>query len=290
MHSEDWSSRSAALRPEILPPGTPDPTPHYEGNRQSQGYQQSYGPPPAAPPARQRGRWAFAPATYALLAINLLVFVPMAINPGINNLVLAAGANNGDLEVNGGQWWRVLTSMFIHYGYIHFLSNMWCLWNLGLLGEPLLGSDGLLATYLLTGAAGGLLSTAIHPDVLSVGASGAIFGLAGVLIVLLKSPLLPVPPQELNRLRRSVIWFAALNFVIGGGVWLAHAQLHTQIQIDNMAHLGGFLGGLALGVPLLPKIGSRPRQFARRQWLAYGAGAFLLLLIAYGIYRNRVGP
>jgi rhomboid protease GluP len=121
---------------------------------------------------------------------------------------------------------------------------MWCLWNLGLLGEPLLGPAGVVAVYVLTGVAGNLLSVAVHPQVVGAGASGAVFGLAGVLILLLKAKLLPVPPEEIRRLRKSVIYFALLNFVIGG----ASMVLRTSIQIDNMAHLGGFLCGLALAL------------------------------------------
>ena len=79
---------------------------------------------------------------------------------------------------------------------------------------------------------------------LSAGASGAVFGLAGVLLMLLRSPLLPIPQLELKKLRRSVWYFALLNFVIdGGSVAGAHG-----LQIDNMAHLGGFLSGMALGI------------------------------------------
>jgi rhomboid protease GluP len=237
----------------------------------------------AAPPPerrRPRGRWAFAPATYVLLGINCLVFLPMFANSGVNELVLTLGSNWGKRELVQGEWWRLLTAIFVHNGFIHIASNMWCLWNLGLLGEPLLGSWGMLAAYILTGVSGNLLSTATHPNSPGVGASGAVFGLAGVLIMLLKSPLLPVPPEELKRLRRSVIWFAVLNFVIGGGVMLAH----TSVQIDNMAHLGGFLCGMALGVPLVPKIGARPALFVRRQWIAFGGGAFVLLLVAFYIF------
>jgi rhomboid protease GluP len=96
--------------------------------------------------------------------------------------------------------------------------------------------------------------------IVGAGASGAVFGLAGLLIVLLKSKLLPLPEDELKRLRRSVIWFAVLNFVLGAGTWVAH----TSIQIDNFAHLGGFLTGLALAMPMLPKIGVRAERFRWR--------------------------
>jgi rhomboid protease GluP len=157
--------------------------------------------------------------------------------------------------------------MFVHIGIIHLATNMWCLWNLGLLGEPLVGAWGLFAAYLLTGIGGNLLSVALHPGlpgtsegIVGAGASGAVFGLAGVLIVLLKSKLLPLPEFELKRLRRSVIWFAVLNFVLGAGTWVAH----TALRIDNMAHLGGFLTGLALAMPMVPKIGVYPERFRRR--------------------------
>ena len=66
------------------------------------------------------------------------------------------------LELHG-QWWRLVTATFLHIGIIHIGTNMWCLWNLGLLGEPLLGPFGIVAVYLLTGVAGNLLSSAVNP-------------------------------------------------------------------------------------------------------------------------------
>ena len=133
---------------------------------------------------------------------------------------------------------------------------MWCLWNLGLLGEPLLGPFGLVAVYMLTGVAGNLLSLAYNVDLrdhdsVGAGASGAVFGIAGILIVLLSNHKLPIPWSELKRLRRSVIQFAALNLVIGIG-----ANFTSIVNIDNSAHIGGFLSGLALGVPLVPRMTS----------------------------------
>lgn len=289
MDSQDRSSRSSTPQPEILPPDAPGPGGTYDSGYYSPGqsdpaYRNQPSGSPFEPPARRPRKWALAPATYVLLAINLAVFLAMLLSPGINEWAFAWGSNFGEAELGYGEWWRVLTSTFIHNGFLHFATNMWCLWNLGLLGEPLLGSWGLIGVYALTGIGGSLLSTAVHVHVLSVGASGAIFGLAGVLIMLLNSPLLPVPRQELQRLRRSVIWFAVLNFVIGGGVWLAR----TRLQIDNMAHLGGFLSGLALGVPLVPRVGAPREQFLLRQRLGFGGGAFLLLLFAYGIFRYNI--
>jgi rhomboid protease GluP len=195
------------------------------------------------------------------------------------------GANVGVYVLADHQWWRLVTSTFVHSGIIHIATNMWCLYNLGLLGEPLVGAFGVVATYLLTGVVGNLLSVALHPGVISagqiidpgvvsVGASGAVFGLAGVLIPLLGSKLLPVARVEVARLRRSVIYFAVLNFVIGFGA----DAFNTPIRIDNMAHLGGFLSGLLLGVLLVPKLGTDRKLWIRRQWLAFGSVLLLVLL------------
>jgi rhomboid protease GluP len=233
-----------------------------------------------------------APATYWLVGVNCVIYLltlflsHSAVGPTFEDAFSQSLICNGGYVVHDGEWWRIVTATFVHFGWIHILTNMWCLWNLGLLGEPLLGEFGVVAAYLLTGAAGNLLSVAVHPEfpdqaggVLSAGASGAVFGLAGVLLMLLRSPLLPVPQIELKRLRRSVWYFALLNFVIDGGLWLAH----TRLQIDNMAHLGGFLSGLALGVPLVPRVGAPGTLFRRRRTFAVGAMLFTLLLIAWGL-------
>jgi len=272
--------------PEILPPGA-QPV-------QSQPYYREPVPVPP-PPRRRRAQWAIAPATYVLLGINILVFLGMVLS-GVSltsptsRQLLDWGANYGPSVLLSGEWWRLITAMFVHVGVIHLATNMWCLWNLGLLGEPLIGPLGMFAAYLLTGVAGNLLSTAVHAGVpgaadgpggiVGAGASGAVFGLAGVLIVLLKSPLLPIPQIELKKLRRSVIYFALLNFVIGAGTWVAR----TSIQIDNMAHLGGFLGGLALGLPMIPRLGAQRTLFERRRLLAITGMAFLLLLLSFGLH------
>jgi len=280
----------AKVQPEILPPDgrTGGDGPYYVPSVPQAEYETQQ---PQVSRQRRRATWAFAPATYTLVGINCAVFILMVLSgvsfiaPTTQQLVLW-GANNGTLVLQYGQWWRLISAMFVHVGIIHLATNMWCLWNLGLLGEPLLGPFGVFAAYVLTGFAGNLLSTAVHPGVadgpagiVGAGASGAVFGLAGVLILLLKSPLLPLPKIELKRLRWSVIQFAILNFAIG----LYTAFGPSPVQIDNMAHLGGFLSGLALGVPLVPRIGAPKNTFIRRRWLAVGGMAFLLTLVAFGL-------
>lgn len=229
-----------------------------------------------------------APATYALVATNCAVFLWMlAHGVSISNptpgQLLHFGANNTQL-VFGGEWYRLLTATFVHIGLIHLATNMWCLWNLGLLGEPLLGAWGLVATYVLTGIAGNLLSMGLNvvrgQDSIGAGASGAVFGIAGILIVLLSNKKLPIPWTELKRLRRSVIQFAVLNLIIGGATIFVDI-----IRIDNSAHVGGFLSGLALGVPLVPQMTAGRVRYLARQKVTFAAAAFLLAMFGYGIYR-----
>ena len=282
--------RRLTSQPEILPPGTGPELP--QRSPEPQGWY----PPPEyqPPPPRPRRHWASAPATYTLVGINCAVFLLMTVS-GVSILaptakqILDWGGNNGTLVFADGEWWRLVTAMFVHIGIVHLATNMWCLWNLGLLGEL-----GILAAYVLTGFAGNLLSVAVRPGVpggaesiVGAGASGAVFGLAGVILMLLRSPLLPIPQAELKKLRRSVWYFAILNFIIGAGVWLAR----TSVQIDNMAHLGGFLSGLALGVPLVPRIGAPRDQFLRRRAFAVVVMLFFLLLIAWGLraYYKQAG-
>jgi len=261
----------------------------------------------AAPQAVRKPRpsWASSPATYLLVGINCAVFVAMVASgvsigsPNTEQLI-HWGANNAGSVLINGEWWRIITAMFVHVGILHLATNMWCLWNLGLLAEPLMGSSGVLAAYLLTGAAGNLLSTDLNwlwpirdgaggvffPA--GAGASGAVFGIAGALIVLLKSNRLPIPQAELKRLRKSVIYFAVLNLVLGFSINVGTHFIGSGLNIDNMAHLGGFVCGLVLAAPMVPRIGSPRASFQGRLRLAIGL--VMGLLILFGFYLAHVTP
>jgi rhomboid protease GluP len=271
--------------PEILPPEPGYTPPPIHG----------YGPAPE-PVRKPRSSWSVAPATYVLLGINCAVFLLMLVR-GVSPIsptpdqLLIFGADNAGAVLQYAEWQRIVTAMFVHVGIIHLATNMWCLWNLGMLAEPLLGSAGVVAAYILTGAAGNLLSVGVnwymfHNQLaqgiglygpVGAGASGAVFGIAGVLIVLLKSPLLPVPAQELKKLRRSVIYFAAINLIIGIGTMVPASPVH----IDNMAHLGGFGSGLLFAVPMVPRIGSSKEVFVLRRRIATAMLVVILVLFAF---------
>ncbi|MBB5345567.1 rhomboid family intramembrane serine protease [Tunturibacter empetritectus] len=289
---------------EVLPPHTDgipaQPIPDYEREA-------------SRPNSRERGWNILAtPGTYILLGINITVFCYMifrGVSPSSPTpyQLLYFGATSPELILHG-QWYRLLTATFVHVGLLHIATNMWCLWNLGLLGEPLLGPFGLIAVYVITGVAGNLLglftSVFFHEygssgaaggllnllykllysgyDSVGAGASGAVFGIAGILIVLLSNKKLPIPAFELNRLRRSVIQFAILNLIIGLG-----ANFTSIVRIDNHAHIGGFLTGLALGVPLVPRMTSGRTRYLARQKLTFAAATFALILFAYFIAKLR---
>jgi rhomboid protease GluP len=253
-------------------------------------------------PRRRRSVWAAAPATHVLLGINCAVFVAMVARgcsiwmPTLDQLMFW-GADRPNNVLIFGEWWRIVTAMFVHVGILHLATNMWCLWNLGLLAEPLMGSFGLFAAYILTGAAGNLLSTAknwmypVHDAGAVVfqagaGASGAVFGIAGALIVLLRSKQLPVPPQEVRKLRKSVIYFAAINLVIGLSINFGSG--FTGVEVDNSAHIGGFLCGLLFAAPMVPRIGSPRSDFQFR--LRLTVALVVLLLVLFGFYVAHIPP
>lgn len=252
--------------------------------------------------------WASSPATYLLVGINCAVFLYMlahgvsAGSPTTEQLMHYGADNAGNVLIYG-EWGRIVTAMFVHVGLLHLATNMWCLWNLGLLAEPLMGSWGLMAVYVLTGAAGNLLSTFVnwlmnyqdwlhYHDVrvfpAGAGASGAVFGIAGALIVLLKSRALPVPPIELKKLRKSVIYFAVLNLVLGLSISFGTRVIGSGIQIDNMAHVGGFACGLLFAVPMVPRLGSSRDRFQRR--LRWSTALVVGILVLFGFYLAQMPP
>ena len=215
--------------------------------------------------------------TTLLVGINVTVFVLMALT-GVSPLtastpqLLRWGANWGPLSL-GPQPWRMLTSNYVHGGLIHIFFNMWCLLNLGALAERVFDRWTYVLIYTASGLAGSLASLWWHPMVVGVGASGAIFGMAGALIAALYLGKLPIPKEAVKSTMKSLLSFAAYNLLFG-----------LSAGIDNAAHVGGLLGGFALGAFFSRHLMEPPEQ--RHQWRTLAAiGTFVFL--SAGIYYLR---
>jgi rhomboid protease GluP len=237
-------------------------------------------PPPipaSAPPGAPVRTPAYRPpVTIAIVGINVLVFVAMVLS-GVSPMgpteeqLLRWGADFGPYSL-GGQFWRVFTSNYVHIGLFHIVLNMWCLWNLGRLAERMLGPWTYVLTYTACGIAGSLARLWIHPGAVGAGASGAIFGLAGALITALYLGKLPYPGQMLRGLMKSLLSFAGYNLFFGAVV----------PGIDNSAHIGGLLAGLAIGALLAPQLAQAPEQRRAHERMIFTAAA--LFLVGFGVF------
>src|SRR5437660_3390098 len=187
------------------------------------------------------GGLLLAPATATLMAINIAVYIGMVVTGGFQfsgEQLIRWGGNYGPLTISG-EYWRLMTAGFVHGSIVHIGLNMWCLYSLGRLSEQLFGRWQTFMIYMLTGVGGALLSVTYDPERLSVGASGAIFGIAGAVVAGLKFGDLEIPEGQRRAILSSVVMFAVINFSLGG-----------LGRTDNMCHLGGFITGLMLGLPL----------------------------------------
>jgi len=220
------------------------------------------------------------PVTSSIIAMNLAVFGAMVLS-GVSPVtphplqLIHWGANFGPFSL-GGQPWRILTSNYLHGGLLHIGFNMWCLWNLGVLAERIFDRWTYFFTYTACGLAGSITSLWFHPVTPGVGASGAIFGIAGALIAALYLGHLPVPPSALKATLKSLVSFAAYNLFFG-----------TVVEvIDNAAHLGGLITGLGLGAILAPHLTSSPDDRDSWRRFVFIAAGIVLLLAYYFVRRS----
>ena len=224
-----------------------------------------------------RGGILRAPVTAALIGINLAVFVAMLANGAgfwhsTNTIQLAWGANFGP-ATKDGEWWRLATAMFLHFGILHLALNMWALWDGGRLVERLYGMRRFVAIYLISGVVGNLLSLIVRGDyAVSGGASGAIFGVYGALLVSLWRERQQIEPYEFRWMFGAAAIFSiatvCLGFMITG--------------IDNAAHIGGLITGALTGVVLTRRVTSNSPRPGRSRWVA---AASLLVAVATMIAR-----
>ncbi|MGH2447833.1 MAG: rhomboid family intramembrane serine protease [Chloroflexota bacterium] len=179
--------------------------------------------------------------TYVLIAVNVLVFAALYATGGLSIANLVRFGALVPALVQDGQWYRLFSSMFLHAGIPHILFNMLSLFVVGTVAERLYGSLRFLGIYLGAGLIGSLVSfgyslIAGDPHIVGVGASGAIFGAAGALTTLRFQPSYVIPAELRQRISASMVPLVALSLLLS----------YLTPHVDNSAHIGGLLGGIAL--------------------------------------------
>ncbi|EHM30776.1 hypothetical protein SPW_0771 [Streptomyces sp. W007] len=207
--------------------------------------------------------------TKILLGINLAVFLLVSIRPAlVNDLTLLGRWDPAPMLVPAtgvaeGQWYRLVTSMFLHQEVVHIAFNMLGLWWLGGQLEAALGRSRYLALYLLSGLAGSALTYLLaEPGQGSLGASGAVYGLFGATAVLMR---------RMNYDMRPVLVLLALNLAF---------TFYNRDGIAWEAHVGGLIAGVVIAIGMV----HAPRE--RRTAVQVSACA-LVLLASIGIIVAR---
>jgi membrane associated rhomboid family serine protease/cytochrome c-type biogenesis protein CcmH/NrfG len=231
-----------------------------------------------------RGSESSISLTHILFGANVMVFIAMVLASGpsldfTGQVMVHFGANYGPYTLSG-QWWRLVTYMFLHGGLMHIGFNMWCLWDLGALCESLYGRWTFAAIYFITGIGAGVASVGWNPTVLSLGASGAIFGLAGALIASFYLGEFSLPSVAIRGTLTSLLVFVGFNVVFGlfGSMFMG---------IDNAAHAGGLVVGLILGA-LIARFA--PQQGSARRAGVLALGALMVAGAVLGVAQWRGGP
>lgn len=213
-----------------------------------------------------------ADVTLALVVLNAIIFAllaAMAMNPMQipSDLLIRFGGNFAPL-VQKGQEWRLFTAMFLHGGLLHVGLNMFALYQAGQVVERLFGRAGFAVIYLGAGLVGNLASLWWRQGQVSVGASGAIFGVYGALLAYLLLQRGSVPGEVFREMRSATLGFIGYSLFAG----------FSLPGIDNGAHLGGLAGGLLLGAAFAePVTASRPVR-----WISVRAAGCVLLTLALG--------
>jgi membrane associated rhomboid family serine protease len=221
-------------------------------------------PPPAPPRPARFAPLREAPVAAGLVAINVAVLALVAWrfdDPTSSEALIASGALERGL-IGAGQWWRLLTAVFLHIGWIHLLANSifgfgWCR-----MVERAFGPGRFLALYLLAGVGASATSMATH-DAIGAGASGALFGMIGATLVIHRRLL----PGWWPFLRSS----STLSIAVQLGVWTVLA-VAANLPIDHAAHFGGLATGAAAAW-----IMTRPAPRRPLAWLPFAlAGAAMV--------------
>lgn len=222
--------------------------------------------------------------TYTLIGINVLVAVVTMVASGAAALGgggLIGGVTpvhfwgavfgygqlpDGSLVgIAAGEYWRLFTAMFLHFGLLHLMVNMWALWILGRYVEGALGPVRYLALYLIAGVGGDVAAYLFSPEKFTAGASGAIFGLFAALFVI---------NRKLGRDNSGVIGLILINLALG---------IFLRNHISLAGHVGGLIIGglLALGLAYAPKSQRTPIQVA-------SVATMIVLLVVLTVTGNEL--
>ena len=213
--------------------------------------------------------------TYTIVAVNAVVFAVMVasgvspIAPGVEEL-FAWGADYGPATA-GGEWWRIVTCAFLHFGAVHLAANLWCLWVAGPLAERLLGHGVFTSVYLYSAIGGSLASLAWDPTIVSAGASGAVFGTYGALFACALRLRRIVPVAMFEHLRASAGVFVLFNVAYG----------MRGSNIDHAAHLGGLVAGI-VGTWVLCRAPAEPTPHSPMLAVDWRMGFALVVAMAAG--------
>ena len=214
-------------------------------------------------------------ATYVLLGLIGVVFVlESLLGASTDNGTLALLGAQVNLWVAEGDYWRLLSAMFLHIGVTHLFFNGWALFSLGREVEAFYGSKRFLLIYFISGLFGNVVSYVLGPpNVISAGASGAIFGLVGADIAFFlnnRKSLGRLSQQSLMNLAILVV----INLVLG----------FTAPGINNYAHIGGLVSGLALGLGMAPRYSATWDGWAPRLINRTTVSLQILSVAAVGIF------
>ena len=210
-----------------------------------------------------------ANVTMVLIAANALFFVASAGMSGslmqiASPVLLTLGANHAPLVMQG-EVWRLVAAMFLHGSVLHIGFNMFALYQAGQIVERLFGAPGFLLLYFAAGIAGSVASMWWNPQAVSVGASGAIFGVYGALLAYTRAQPGSMPMSVFAQIRSLTTAFIGFSLFAG----------FALPGIDNGAHVGGLLAGMAIGYGL-----AQPLDSARSLHLGSPRALIALLLVA----------
>ncbi|MDB5009128.1 MAG: gluP [Mucilaginibacter sp.] len=216
--------------------------------------------------------------TPIIINLNIAIYLLMIIS-GVDFMspdtkaLLHWGANFRPLTLNG-EWWRLITNVFLHIGLLHLLLNMYALLYIGILLEPYLGKLRFTAAYLLTGIAASTVSLYWHEMTVSAGASGAIFGMYGVFLAMLTTNFIDKAARK--TLLTSIGIFVVYNLMNG-----------MKNGIDNAAHIGGLVSGFIIGYLYYPSLKAPDRMDLKLGMIgALSIGILFICSIFYRIIPN----